>query len=141
MFLKAYHPIRYGVRMISKFTLGCILCVVAGAGCASSPSVFTVRLQDIDARRYYDARDTFRHDETPAVVVSGQSGHDVTVQLRKSDLDMIVQKNTFHIKRDELKWVHWKGLPPGKYIAELVVRDKTNAVTAFVMEPESADKR
>lgn len=107
------------------------------AGCMTTSSIFTVRLQDIKDRHYYDSRDTFKSDETPAVVISGQSGHDVTVQLRKMDLDLVVQKKTLYIKRDELKWVYWKSLPPGEYLAELVVRDETNSVYAFVIEPEA----
>jgi len=114
----------------------CLSLVVAG--CASSPSIFSTRLKDIENRDYYKPRETFKHDETAAVVVSGQSGHDVTVQLRKPDLDnILIQKKTFHIKRDELKWVYWMALPPGEYLAELVVRDETNAVTRFIIEPES----
>jgi len=114
----------------------CLSLVVAG--CASSPSIFSTRLKDIENRDYYKPRETFKHDETAAVVVSGQSGHDVTVQLRTPDLDnILIQKKTFHIKRDELKWVYWKALPPGDYLAELVVRDETNAVTRFIIEPES----
>ncbi len=107
------------------------------AGCTTTSSIFAVRLQDIEDRHYYAARDTFKSDETPAVVISGESGHDVTVQLRKIDLGFVVHQKTLYIKRDELKWVFWKSLPPGEYIAELVVRDETNAVTAFVIEPEA----
>jgi hypothetical protein len=92
-------------------------------------------MQDIENRRYYDARDTFKSDETPAVVISGQSGHDVTVQLRQCDIDFLVRTQTFYIKRGELKWVFWKALPPGDYIAELVVRDETNSVSPFMIEP------
>lgn len=118
------------------------LCLAAiGSGCATTPSIFSTRLKDIENRDYYSPRDTFKHDETAAVVVSGQSGHDVTVQLRKPDLDnIVIQKQTFHIKRDELKWVYWKSLQPGPYVAELVVGDETNAVTRFVIEPEETDK-
>jgi hypothetical protein len=107
------------------------------AGCTTTSSIFTVRLQDIEDRHYYAARDTFKSDETPAVVISGQSGHDVMVRLRKSDLGLVVHQKTLYIKRDELKWVFWKSLPPGKYIAELLVRDETNAVCAFMIEPEA----
>lgn len=96
-----------------------------------------MRLQDVDNRNYYAARNTFENDEIPIVVISGQSGHDVTVQLRKCDLDFIIQKKTFYIKRDELKWVYWESLPPGDYLAELVVRDKTNTVSAFTIEQET----
>ncbi len=117
-------------------TVMCLVLVVAG--CASTPSIFSTRLQDIEKRDYYRQRETFKSDETAAVVISGQSGHDVTVQLRKPDLgNILIQKKTFHIKRDELNWVYWKALPPGEYLAELVVRDETNAVTRFVIEPET----
>jgi hypothetical protein len=92
-------------------------------------------MQDIENRRYYAARDTFKSDETPAVVISGQSGHDVTVQLRKCDVDFLIRTQTFYIKQGQLKWVFWKALPPGDYIAELVVRDETNAVSPFMIEP------
>lgn len=120
-------------NIMTAIGLGLVL-----AGCASSPSIFSTRLQDIENRDYYRQRDTFKHDETAAVVVSGQSGHDVTIQLRKPDLsNIMIQKKTFYIKRDELKWVYWKALPPGEYLAELIVRDETNAVTHFVIEPES----
>ncbi len=104
-------------------------------GCASSPALLAVRLQDVEARRYYESRDTFQHDETPALVVSRHSGRDVTVQLRKDDLGMVIQQKTFHIKSDELKWVYWKALPPGAYTAELITRGETNAVAAFTIEP------
>jgi hypothetical protein len=113
----------------------CLLLVLAGSGCVSSPTVFSARLKDLEARQYYAARDTFRHDETPALVISGQSGHNVTVQLRKRDKQALLQTKTFYIKRDELKWIHWDRLPPGAYVAELVVRDQTNAVTSFAIEP------
>ena len=53
-------------------------------------------------------------------------------------MDMVIQKKSFHIKRQELKWVYWKSLPSGDYIAELIVRGETNAVAAFVMEAEAA---
>lgn len=125
------------VRMLKTVTTVTGLMLVV-AGCASSPAIFSTRLKDIENRDYYSPRETFKSDETAAVVVSGQSGHDVTVQLRKPDLNnILVQKKTFHIKRDELKWVYWKALPPGEYLAELVVRDETNAVTRFIIEPES----
>ncbi|MBT7065512.1 MAG: hypothetical protein HN919_04365 [Verrucomicrobia bacterium] len=109
-----------------------------GTGCASSPILFTARLADVENRDYYAVCETFKPGETPAMVVSGQSGHDVTVQLRKCDMDMVIQKKSFHIKRQELKWVYWKSLPSGDYIAELIVRGETNAVAAFVMEAEAA---
>ncbi len=124
-------------HMLKNFmTALCLLLAVAG--CASTPAIFSTRLKDIENRDYYKPRETFKHDETAAVVISGQSGQDVTVQLRKPDLNnILIQQKTFHIKRDELKWVYWKALPPGEYLAELVVRDETNAVTRFVIEPES----
>jgi hypothetical protein len=119
------------------FSLCLALLVV---GCASTPPIFSTRLQDIEHRDYYSQRETFKADETAAVVVSGQAGHDVTVQLRKPDLDnLLVQKKTFYIKSGELKWVYWKALPPGPYLAELIVRDETNAVANFVIEPEETD--
>ncbi len=122
--------------MTKKITV--IVCIALwGAGCALSPVVFTTRLQDVERRNYYASRDTFSHDETAAIVVSGQSGHDVSIQLRKSDLDMVIQRKTFYIKRNELKWVYWKGLPPGTYLAELIVQGETNAVTRFTIEPEN----
>lgn len=116
-------------------TFGVIFVVRMLSGCVTSPPLFTVELSDLEARNYFAAREVFEYDETPAVVVSGQSGQHVTVQLRKPNATKILQQQTFYVKRDELKWMIWRGLPPGEYVAELIVRDKTNAVARFVKEP------
>lgn len=123
------------IRITVIFCFVIALC----CGCSSTGDIFTVRMRDIENQHYYSARDTFKSDETPAVVISGQAGHDVTVQLRKCDIDFLIRTQTFYIKQGELKWVVWKGLPPGDYIAELVVQDETNAVNPFMIEP-SADQ-
>lgn len=41
--------------------------VLVVAGCASSPAIFSTRLQDIEKRDYYNRRESFKRDETNAV--------------------------------------------------------------------------
>lgn len=129
-----HSPMRYQY-IFSVLTVLTLISTLAS--CANVTGITAHRLIDLNHGDYFSEYESFKHDETPAMLVEGYGGEIVTVALYSTRLQHAIKQDSAYIKAGTAKWFYWDNLPPDTYRAELRQGDDVLDVINFTLEPEN----